>query len=182
VGKWILGDLFSTLLFVGLYALTGSVTAATGLAILAGLLQIALLRLRRAPIDAMQWISLCLVLVFGAASLLTHDPRFVMLKPSLIYAAIGGAMLKRSWMVRYTPPIALTWTGDLVVVFSHVWAGLMFLTSALNLALAAYGDPKLWAVFIGVFPIASKFALFAAQYGIMRRTVIARRNAAAFAP
>ena len=34
--------------------------------------------------------SLGLVVVFGGASLVTHDPRFIMLKPTLIYAVIGG--------------------------------------------------------------------------------------------
>ncbi len=162
-GKWILLDLCSTLLFVGLYALTGSVFLATGLGILAGLAQIAYLKLRRARIDAMQWMSLCLVLVFGAASLLTHDPRFVMLKPG--------------WMTRYAPPVALTWSADLIRAFGYAWAGLMFLTSALNLVMVVHGDPRLWAVFIGVFPIASKIALFAVQYAVTRRVVIARMRA-----
>jgi len=169
-GKWIAADLFSTLLFVTLYALTHSVYAATGLAILAGLLQIAYLKLRRTPVDAMQWMSLGLVVVFGGASLLTRDPRFIMLKPTLIYAVIGVVMLKPNWMVRYMPP---------VVFFSYVWAGMMFLTAAINLALVAHGDPKLWAWFIGVFPIASKLALFMVQYLATRLIVIARKRASA---
>ena len=97
-GKWLAADLFSTLLFVGLYALTHSVYVATGLAIVAGLGQIAYLKMRRAPIDAMQWMSLGLVVVFGGASLMTHDPRFIMLKPTLIYTVIGAVMLKRGWI------------------------------------------------------------------------------------
>ena len=40
-GKWIVADLFSTLLFVGLYAVTHSVYVATGLAIAAGVAQLA---------------------------------------------------------------------------------------------------------------------------------------------
>jgi intracellular septation protein A len=175
-GRWILADLFSTLLFVTLYAVTHSVYAATGLAIAAGLLQIAYLKLRRSPIDAMQWMSLGLVVVFGGASLVTHDPRFIMLKPTLIYVVVGVVMLKPGWMVRYMPPIALHWSRDVVVAFGYVWAGMMFLTAALNLVLVANGDPKLWAWFIGVFPIASKLALFAVQYLTTRVIVIGRRR------
>jgi intracellular septation protein len=178
-GKWIAADLFSTLLFVTLYALTHSVYAATGLAIAAGLLQIAYLKLRRSPIDAMQWMSLGLVVVFGGASLLTHDPRFIMLKPTLIYAVIGVVMLKPNWMVRYMPPVALQWSRDVVVFFSYVWAAMLFLTAGLNLALVAHGDPKLWAWFIGVFPIASKLVLFTVQYLTTRLIVIARKRASA---
>lgn len=55
VGKWIAADLFSTLLFVGLYAVTRSVYVSTGLALVAGAAQMAWLRLRGSPIDAMQW-------------------------------------------------------------------------------------------------------------------------------
>jgi intracellular septation protein len=178
-GKWLAADLFSTLMFVGLYAVTHSVYVATGLAIAAGVGQIAWLKFRRSPIDAMQWMSLGLVIVFGGASLFAHDPRFIMLKPTLIYAVIGAVMLKPGWMTRYQPPAALPWSRDVAAVFGYVWAGLMFLTGALNLVLVAHGDPKTWAWFIGVFPIASKLALFAVQYLVTRVIVIGRMRAAA---
>ena len=111
-GRWIAIDLSSTLVFVALFALTHSVLAATGLAIAGGVAHIAWLKFRRATVDAMQWLSLGLVAVFGGASLLTHDPRFMMLKPTLIYAAIGAVMLRRGWINRYNPPMALGWSAD----------------------------------------------------------------------
>jgi intracellular septation protein len=177
-GKWLAADLFSTLMFVGLYAVTHSVYIATGLAIAAGFVQIAWLNFRRQPIDVMQWMSLGLVVVFGGASLLAHDPRFIMLKPTLIYAVVGGVMLKPGWMTRYQPPAALPWSRDVANGFGYVWAGLMFLTGAANLALVVHGDPKLWAWFIGVVPIASKLMLFAVQY-LITRVIVRRRMQAA---
>ena len=177
-GKWLAADLFSTLMFVGLYAVTHSVYVATGLAIAAGVVQIAWLNFRRQPIDVMQWMSLGLVVVFGGASLLAHDPRFIMLKPTLIYAVVGGVMLKPGWMTRYQPPAALPWSRDVANGFGYVWAGLMFLTGAANLALVVHGDPKLWAWFIGVVPIASKLMLFAVQY-LITRVIVRRRMQAA---
>jgi intracellular septation protein A len=173
-GKWLVADLFSTLLFVGLYALTHSVYVATGLAIVAGLGQIAYLKMRRAPIDAMQWMSLGLVVVFGGASLMTHDPRFIMLKPTLIYTVIGAVMLKRGWLTRYMSPVVLIWGRDVADAFGYVWAGMMFVTAALNLVMVAHGDPKAWAWFVGVVPLASKLALFAVQYVTTRVIVRAR--------
>ena len=178
VGKWIAADLFSTLLFVGLYAVTHNVYFATGLAVVAGLVQIAWLKLRSSPVDAMQWLSLGLVVVFGGASLITHDPRFIMLKPTLIYTAIGVVMLRRGWIVRYQPPVALRWSRDVALGFGYVWAGLMFVTGALNMAMAVHGDAKLWAWYLGVFPIASKLALLAVQYALTRLIVIRRMRAA----
>ena len=173
-GKWLLADMLSTLFFVGLYAATHSVFIATALAITLGFGQIIYLKARRSEIDVMQWMSLALVLLFGGASLLTHDPRFIMIKPTLIYALVGTVMLKRGWMTRYMPPAALTWSWDVVVRFGYAWAGLMYLTGALNLVLALTGDPKTWAWFVGVFPLASKLALFAVQYLTTRFIVMAR--------
>jgi intracellular septation protein A len=171
-GKWLLADMFSTLTFVGIYAVTHSVAVATALGIALGIGQIIYLKVRRAPIDAMQWMSLGLVVVFGAASLFTHDPRFIMFKPTLIYAAIGVVMLKRGWMTRYMSGLVLTWARDVVTTFGYVWAGMMFLTGALNVAFVINGDTKLWAIFIGVFPIASKLGLFGVQYLITRAVVV----------
>jgi len=176
-GKWLAADLFSTLMFVGLYALTHSIYVATGLGIAAGVAQVAYLKYRRAPIDLMQWLSLGLVVVFGGASLVTRDPRFIMLKPTLIYAAIGAVMLKRGWMTRYMPPISLVWARGLGEAFGYVWAGMMFLTAALNVALVAHGDLRLWVWWLGVFPIASKMALIVVQYATMRLVIRARIRA-----
>jgi len=178
-GKWLVADLFSTLMFVGLYAVTHSIYVATGLAIAAGVAQIVYLKVRGAPIDAMQWMSLGLVVVFGGASLFAHDPRFIMLKPTFIYAVIGAVMLKPGWMTRYMTPVVLQWSRDVIVAFGYLWAGTMFATGALNLVLVAHGDPKVWAWFIGVFPIASKLSLFGVQYLVTRAIVTARMRAAA---
>ena len=176
-GKWLAADMLSTLFFAGVYAVSHNVYLATGLGIAAGVAQIGYLKARRAPIDLMQWMSLGLVVVFGSASLLTHDPRFIMLKPTLVYAAIGAVMMKRGWMARYMPPAALVWGRDVAEAFGYAWAGMMFLTGAANLLLVAHGDPKLWAWFIGVVPLASKLVLFAVQYVSTRVIVRGRMRA-----
>ncbi len=163
-GRWLVSDLLSTLVFVGLFAATHSLYAATGLAIAFGLIQIAWLKLRGSSVDAMQWMSLGLVVVFGSASLVTHDPRFVMFKPTLIYAAVGAVMLRRGWMTRYVPPIVLTWSADVTIAFGYLWAALMFATAGVNFWLAVRGDQVLWAWFLGVVPLGSKVAMIALQY------------------
>jgi hypothetical protein len=61
----------STLLFVIVSALTHNPMLATALAIAAGVGRIGYVRARRQKISAMQWMSLGLVVVFGAATLLT---------------------------------------------------------------------------------------------------------------
>ena len=180
-GKWILADLFSTLFFVALFAATHDVVIAVGAGMAAGVAQIAYLRRRGRPIDAMQWMSLGLVLVFGCASLATHDPRFVMFKATIVYAAVGTVMLKPGWMARYMPPIALAWGADVIASFGRLWAGMMYLTGLANFVLVVHGDLKLWGIFVGVFPLASKLSLFGIQYIVTRTVVRGRiRNAARF--
>lgn len=173
-GLWIGSDLFSTLMFVGLYALTHSAFLATLLAIVAGVIQIGALKLRRRPVDLMQWASLGLVVVFGTASLLTRDPRFIMLKPTLIYAAIGVVMLRRGWMNRYMSEVVLTWSADVIQLFGYLWAALMFAAAGVNLVLASQGDLRAWTWFLAVFPIGSKVALVSIQYVATRVITVAR--------
>ncbi|HEY0265626.1 MAG TPA: septation protein IspZ, partial [Rhizomicrobium sp.] len=102
----LLSDLASTLLFFTLYAATGHVAVAVAAGVTLALGQIGWQVWRKRPVDALQWISLVTVLASGAATLATHDPVFVMLKPSVIYGLVGLAMLKRGWMLRYLPAIA----------------------------------------------------------------------------
>lgn len=174
-------DLMSTLIFVVLSALLHDVMLATIIAIAAGGARVAWQLLRREHVNAMQWLSLALVAVAGAATLYTHNPRFMMAKPSVIYVLVGAAMLERGWMLPYLPPEAREHIGDHVMIgWGYVWAGMMFLTAALNVVAALTLSFAAWSAFIAVFPAASKIALFAFQYVTIRAQAIrnARRSAA----
>ena len=177
-GKGLAADLLSSLIFAGLFAGTHDAALSIGVAIGVGGAQIAYDKLRGRVIDAMQWMSLGLVIVFGGASLMTHDPRFLMLKPSLLYCAVGAVMLKRGWMNRYIVPQALAWSADVTTVFGYLWAAMMFFTAALNAYLVMTGDPKAWIAFLAIFPVASKGGLFAVQYLTTRLITMNRMKAA----
>jgi intracellular septation protein len=181
-GKHVVSDLLSTLVFVGMFAVTHSVYASVGLAIAIGLSRIAWQTWHVIPIDAMQWLSLFLVVAFGGAALITHNPLFIMLKPTLVYCAIGIVMLRRGWMNRYVPPIAQTHGADVIILFGFVWAALMFATAAANLGIALHASHAVWAWFIGVFPIASKAALIFVQYTAMRAIIRRRIQASRAVP
>jgi intracellular septation protein len=169
-------DLMSTLVFVALSALTGNVMVATAIAIAAGAARVAWQLSRREHVNAMQWLSLGLVLLTGGATLLTHNPRFMMAKPSVIYVLVGVAMLERGWMLPYLPPVAREHLHDDVMIrWGYVWAGLMFFTAALNAVVALSASLAVWSLFIAVFPAASKIALFAVHYVSVRSQAI--RNA-----
>ena len=176
-GRFLLEDLLSTIVFVVLFSLTKSLYLATGLAIAIGVGQVVLLKLRGRPVDAMQWLSLGLVVVMGGATLLTHDRHFIMVKPTIIYLAVGAVMLKPGWMNRYLPAIVQENAPDLGRLFGRVWAGLMFATAAANLVVAFALDAKAWAWFVAVIPLGSKIAVFLAQYAVTRLTVGSRLRA-----
>ena len=175
-------DLISTLVFVALSATTHNVLLATVVAMAAGGARVVWLRMRGERVNAMQWMSLGLVVVFGAATLLTSDPRFMMAKPTIIYILVGAAMLERGWMLPYLPPAARDNLEDGVMIgWGYVWAGLMFVTAALNAFFALATTLEVWSAFVAIFPAASKFALFAIQYLAVRSLSIrgARAKAAA---
>jgi intracellular septation protein len=175
-GKLLLLDMASTLLFLALFLLTGNVALSVILGMALGIVQIGWQLARRKPIDTMQWMSLFLVLGSGTATLLTHDPRFVMLKPTLIYTIVGIVMLRPGWMNRYLPPVAIELVPDIAFIFGYVWAGLMFFSAALNIVVALNFSVAAWAAFMSLYGIVSKAVLFLVGYFTMRTIGVRRRS------
>ena len=175
----LLMDLASTILFLIVYLATDNLYVAVGLGMVLGVAQIGWQYARRQPIGSLQLLSVVLILASGTATFFTHDPTFVMLKPSAIYCIVGLVMLKRGWMNRYLPERAQP-VADVATTFGYVWAALMFASAALNIALALSLDPKSWAAVMSAWGIASKIGLFLIQYGWM--TAVGRRRAATAVP
>jgi intracellular septation protein A len=172
----ILLDLAATFLFYGLLAATGNVVAATAVGMAFGVGQVVVWKLRSRPISAMQWASLGLVVAMGGATILTHDARFILIKPTIIYAVIGAAMLQPGWMLRYMPPIALeNVPRKFLIGGGYVWAGLMFFSAALNLALALTLPAQKVAEVMAIWSPASKIVLLALHIATFK--VIGRRAA-----
>ena len=177
-GRVLASDLASTILFLVIYLATDNLYVAVGLGMALGVAQIGWALYRRQPIGSLQLLSVVLILVSGTATLFTHDPTFVMLKPSVIYCIVGLVMLRRGWMNRYLPERAAP-VADVATAFGYAWAGLMFGSAALNIALSLSLDAKTWAAVMSAWGIASKIALFLVQYAVM--TAVGKRRAAAAA-
>ena len=174
-GKLLLLDMASTFLFLILYLLTHNIALSVVLGMALGVAQIGWQLARKKPIDTMQWMSLFLVLGAGTATLLTNDPRFVMIKPSVIYTIVGIVMLKPGWMNRYLPPVAIEIVPDIAFIFGYVWAGLMFFSAGLNLIVALNYSVVTWSAVMSIYAIASKAALFLIAYATMRMIGVRRR-------
>ena len=172
--RLLLLDLASTLAFLVLFLLTHNTILSVSLGIALGLAQIGIQFARRKPIDTMEWLSLFLVVAAGGATLLTHDPRFVLIKPSVIYAIVGVVMCKPGWLNRYLPAIARTVVPDVAAVVGFAWAGLMFASAAVNAFVALTCSIETWAVVMPIFAIVSKVVVFLAGFAAMR--IIARRR------
>jgi intracellular septation protein len=175
-GRLLLLDMAATLLFLVLYLLTHNVALSVVLGMALGIAQIGWQLARRMPIDTMQWMSLFLVLGAGTVTLLTNDPRFIMIKPSVIYIIVGVVMLKRGWMNRYLPPIAIELVPDIAVIFGYAWSGLMFVSAALNVIVALNFSVVTWSLTMSIWGIASKTAMFLVGYAVMRTIGAARRR------
>ena len=170
-------DMLSTIVYAALFATTHNLTLSTGIAVATGVGSILLAVARSRPIERMQWMSLFLVIVFGGAGLILHDARFVMIKPTIIYIAVGLVMIRAGSLSGYMPAIVRRHGADVVRAFEVLWALVMFATAGANAALVIHGDIALWTLFLAVVPIASKIVLVLAQYAstrfIVRRRVMA---------
>jgi intracellular septation protein len=175
--RQLLGDFLSAILFLAVYALSGNVFAAAGLAVTAAVAQFVRLKLSGHRIEPMQWMSLGLVVVLGGVTMLTQSPRFMMVKPTIVHLAIAAVMLRRGWMLRYLPNIVLQRVPEsMIVAAGYAWAALLAALGLANLVIALRFDFTTWAWFISVGSVGSKLALFALQYGVFR--AIARQRIA----
>ncbi|MDI1263653.1 MAG: septation protein IspZ [bacterium] len=172
-------DFFSTILFLAIYLSTDNVLLATGVAIAGAIAQVIYSRFKGKELGYMTWASLALVIVLGSATLLTHDPRFVLAKPAIGHFAIGAIMLKRGWMLRYLPPIVTQTIPEYVTFAGYAWAALCFTLGAGTIGVAMTGDMKLWTFYVTVVLVGAKIAAFAIQYIAFRILIGNRMRAAA---
>jgi intracellular septation protein A len=172
VFKQLFGDFFSTIVFLAIWAVVGNIYVATVVAIASGIGQFALMRYQGRALDIMNWASLGLVIVLGGATILTHDPRFVMMKPSIAHFAIAVVMLRRGWMLRYMPPFVKEHvSANAIIAAGYCWAVLMVALGLANIAIAATGDVRLWAWFVFVGAMGAKVVAFGAQYLVFRSII-----------
>jgi intracellular septation protein len=147
----ILFDLFPILLFFVAYKLA-DIYVATGVAIVATIVQIAWLKLRRKPVEPMQWASLGIIVVFGGMTLLFQDETFIKWKPTVLYALFAVALIGAQRFTGKNPLKAIM--GAQVTLPEPVWqrltlawAGFFAAMAALNLFVAYTFSLDAWVDF-----------------------------------
>jgi intracellular septation protein len=129
-------DLLPVLAFFVAYKLA-DIYVATGVLIVATMLQVGIQWVRTRTVSRMVLISAGLVLVFGGATLLIHDELFIMWKPTVLYVLFGVALLASQW---FTPkPIVqrllehqLTTDGRTWRITNAGWAVFFFVLAGVN--------------------------------------------------
>jgi len=172
-------DFFSTIVFLLVYLVSDNVALATMVAIAGAVAQFVYARIKQQKLDVMTYASLALVILLGGATLLTKDPRFVLVKPSIAHFAIGAIMLRKGWMLRYSPDIVRDNIPHLVTIAGYAWAAVMFALGLGTIAVAMTGDIKLWAFYVSVVAVGAKVAAFALQYGVFRIVITRKLRAEA---
>ena len=134
----------------------GGIYVATGV-LMAAMLLLALIdyvRLRR--VSPMHAVSTALVLIFGTATLVLHDPRFLKVKPTILLWLMALAFLgsqrigKMPLIQRMLEPAlqpGLTITRRRWLRLNLVWVGAYLLLGALNLYVARTASEPTWVNF-----------------------------------
>lgn len=170
--KPLAADFLSTIIFVIFVEVTKNVILATAIGIATGVLQFIWYWIRGNKIELMQWASLALVVVLGSATIYTHNPHFVLVKPSISMFAVAGVMLKRGWQNRYLPPIVQEHTSPgFLIMWGYLWSALYFILGAANLYVAFNYPLQVWNTYTAFVPTFAPLGLFLIQYLSIRMAV-----------
>jgi intracellular septation protein len=149
--KKFLFDLFPIILFFTAFKLA-DIYVATGVAIGASFIQIGWLLLRKKKIDAMLWVSLIIVSVFGGATLYFHNENFIKWKPTVLYwffatALIVAQAVFNKNIMRSLMGKELTLPDAVWNKLNLSWAAFFALFGFLNLYVAFNFPTEIWVNF-----------------------------------
>jgi intracellular septation protein len=95
-------DLLPIILFFVAFKIFDIYTA-TAVAIGASILLLVALKLAGKKIDTMMWVSVVVVVVFGGATLIFHDEKFIKLKPTILFWAMAIALAVAQFLLKKNP-------------------------------------------------------------------------------
>lgn len=146
-----LSDFLNPFLGGGIAPEQAPILAATAVAVIASVVQVALVYARGKKPEAMLWISLAVILVFGSLTLWLHNEVFIKCKPTILYWIFAvilsvGAATGRNFLKKLL--------GKQIELEEHVWRGMQtmwtwffYVVGALNLMVAYWCDTDTWVNF-----------------------------------
>ncbi len=148
-------DLFPIILFFVAFKLSDIYTA-TIVAMVATIVQILWVYYKHKKIDAMQWVSLGMIIVFGSLTIFLHDKTFIQLKPTALYwlfaltLFVSAQFFRKNWIqVLMGKQISLKprHASSIWSILNTAWALFFFLMGALNLYIAFNYSEEIWVNF-----------------------------------
>lgn len=130
--------------------------------------QIALMWYFKKPIEKTHWITLAVVLAFGAATLLFKDPIFIKWKPTIVNWGFAIAFWASQWithkpLIQHMLDKQLTLPEPVWTKLNLSWIVFFFFLGGLNLYVAYEFDTMVWAQFKVFGTLALTFIFVIAQ-------------------
>ena len=144
-------DFFPIILFFVAFKAAG-IYIATGVAIAATLVQIGYMCWRNGRIEPMQWISLGVIVLFGGATLISHNDTFIKWKPTVLYWLMGsalalGQLVFRKNLLKSLMGAQMELPDAAWRLMNWSWSGFFAVMGAANLWVAFNFDTDTWVNF-----------------------------------
>jgi intracellular septation protein len=148
-------DLFPIILFFIAFKFSDIYTA-TIVAMVATIAQILWVYYRHRKIDAMQWVSLAMIVVFGSLTIFLHDKTFIQLKPTALYWLFSATLLisalffNKNWIAVLMGKQVTLKSQSAKTVWHRLnlaWSAFFFVMGALNLYIAFQYSEETWVNF-----------------------------------
>ena len=125
---------------------------ATAVAIVATIAQIGYLLMRRKKVDAMLWVSLAIIVVFGGATIYFHNEAFIKWKPTVLYwvfavVLIGAQLLMNKNLIRLMMKGQIDLPDPVWTRLNLAWAAFFAAMGVINLYIAFNFPTSTWVNF-----------------------------------
>lgn len=154
----------------GVTATTAPVFLATVTAIAATFLQIGWLKMKRAKIEPMLWISLAVIVVFGGLTLWLRNEMFIKWKPTILYWIFSSILLWGSFtgrnFIRILMKNAVEMPDAAWSKLQTMWIVFFIVVGVLNLIVAYSFPTEIWVNFklFGLISLTLFFTIGAAVW------------------
>ncbi|WP_443744486.1 septation protein A [Sutterella sp.] len=154
----------------GVTATTAPVFLATVTAIAATFLQIGWLKMKRAKIEPMLWISLAVIVVFGGLTLWLRNEMFIKWKPTILYWIFSSILLWGSFtgrnFIRILMKNAVEMPDAAWSKLQTMWIVFFIVVGVLNLIVAYSFPTEIWVNFklFGLISLTLIFTIGAAVW------------------
>ncbi len=174
-------DLIPVLAFVGAYVVARlfgmseqAIYVATAVLMVATTVQILWMKLTNRPIEKRHWLTLAVILVLGAITLIVHNDLFIKFKPTVLNMAIAAVFLGSQFVGRenltkkmlhsaFEMPESLWTRLNLAWVIFFLAEGALNAYVALNFSNDVYVTFKFWGL------MGLTFVFLIAQFAVLRK-------------